>query len=111
MKHSFILTVLFLQKNDLKKIISIIYNLDSQSHFKFIIHHWKEDRDACLNNDKYRCSNNERLLSSSITIKEAIYDYIDDNSMKEIFDKIVNLNESNSLLEFLFKRILAEIKH
>lgn len=87
---------LILTKNDLKKIISIIYQLNSQSHFKFVIHHWKEDREACLNNDRYRCSNNERLLSSEITIKEATYNYIDDNSMKEIFDEIIKLNESNS---------------
>jgi hypothetical protein len=43
--------------------------VDSEDMFEVTIHHWRENRENCLFNDKYR-----RELSSEATIRNAIYE-------------------------------------
>ena len=62
-----------IQTNDqVQEIIDIINSKISNKidfEWKIILHHWIENREACLHNDKYR-----REKSSAATIKNAILD-------------------------------------
>lgn len=65
-----------------ESIINLINELKKKNYAKkkleFIIIHWKEDRDACLHNDK-----NRRNTSSKLTIKKAKFEYPDKKKIKE----------------------------
>lgn len=72
---------LILTFDDLNKVISTCFeyfNIDKHNDSMiFNIHHWNEDRETCLNNDKIRTKFGNRDKSSSITIRHANFDNIE----------------------------------
>lgn len=72
---------LILTIKDLNRVIDtcfMYFNKNQHSdHIKFNIHHWNEDRETCLINDNIRTKFNNRDKSSSITIRNAKFDNVE----------------------------------
>lgn len=80
---------LILTLNDLNNVIHTCIEFISpelnQHVITFNIHHWNEDREKCLLNDKIRVKSGIRDKSSELTIRYAPYDNI------EYYDKTINI--------------------
>lgn len=97
---------LILTNDQVQKIIDIINSKISDTNYKIdfewkiILHHWVENREACLHNDKYR-----REKSSAATIKNAILDDPEDFEFKsEIPVEVVfHTVKKKTVYEAIFK--------
>lgn len=76
-------------KKTIKTCVDYIKEQCGENHtLKIIVHIWDNDRETCINNDKYRLELNERCYSSEISIKNLQFDMIDGGGLHSIMDEL-----------------------
>ncbi len=83
--------------------------LGENNTVKFVIDQWNEDRDACLSNDNFRYLDNKRKTPAAITIKNAIYEDIDIDSLNNHMG--ITLNEFQNIKDNKVNIIVEKINH
>lgn len=89
--HHIVIDGLILSRTVLERVMEftkkyIKEQVGGMNDIVFIIHHWEEDRNQCVLNDKLRVKYGERDKSSEVTIMNATFHNMND----EIFESIRN---------------------
>ena len=94
--NSLILDGLFLSDSDIVSFIKKLRltTLTRLNHISLLIYYWKEDKDACIWNDKYR-----RDISSTHSIKTKELEEIDVFNISERLNVECNLNATVTMVE------------
>ena len=97
---------LFTTNTQIQEVIDVVHTclpkFRNDEDFVIVIHHWKEDREACLHNDKYR-----RELSSTTSIKNLYIlkqaELVENAVALKSAYQTLNNNISNRLTQIVYK--------